>query len=217
MATRVLLADDHAIVCEGLRSLLQKEPDVEVVGTAGTGRDAVQMARKLAPDVAILDITMPDMNGIEAARQIRTQTPRTKVIALSMHADRRFAAEMLKAGAQGYLLKECAFEELLNAVRAVVAGHTYLSPRVSDVVVKDYVSEQSPEGVRRTTSLTSREREVLQLLAEGHSTKQISLLLHVSTSTVDTHRQHIMNKLGLHSIAGLTKYAIREGLTSEEN
>lgn len=217
MATTILLADDHQILREGLRSLLTKVPGMEVVAEAETGRDAVAMARKLAPDVAILDISMPDMNGVEAARQIAARCPKTRIIALSIHRDRRFASEMLKAGARGYCLKDAPFAELAEAIRAAMDGHSFLSPAVMDVVIGDYMAG-GPEARRATEAdLTSREREVLQLLAEGHSAKTIASRLHVSPSTVDTHRQHIMGKLGLRSIAELTKYAVREGLTSLED
>ncbi len=215
MAIRILLADDHKIVRQGLRTLLEKEPDMEVVAEAEEGRMAVRLARKLAPQVVIMDVGMPDLNGIEATRQVLADTPGLKVIALSMHSDRRFVVNMLKAGASGYLLKDSAFEELAAAIRVVMLNKTYLSPGVSDIVIKDYV-----QGPREDSSvfsvLTPREREVLQLMAEGKSTKQIADRLHVSVKTIETHRQQIMTKLGIHSVAELTKYAVREGLSSLE-
>ncbi len=215
MAIRILLADDHRIVRQGLRTLLEKEPDMEVVAEAEEGRMAVRLARKLAPQVVIMDVGMPDLNGIEATRQVLADTPGLKVIALSMHSDRRFVVNMLKAGASGYLLKDSAFEELAAAIRVVMLNKTYLSPGVSDIVIKDYV-----QGPREDSSvfsvLTPREREVLQLMAEGKSTKQIADRLHVSIKTIETHRQQIMTKLGIHSVAELTKYAVREGLSSLE-
>ncbi len=215
MAIRILLADDHKIVRQGLRTLLEKEPDMEVVAEAEEGRMAVRLARKLAPQVVIMDVGMPDLNGIEATRQVLADTPGLKVIALSMHSDRRFVVNMLKAGASGYLLKDSAFEELAAAIRVVMLNKTYLSPGVSDIVIKDYV-----QGPREDSSvfsvLTPREREVLQLMAEGKSTKQIADRLHVSIKTIETHRQQIMTKLGIHSVAELTKYAVREGLSSLE-
>jgi two-component system response regulator NreC len=213
MTIRILLADDHKIVRQGLRTLLEKEPDMEVVAEAEDGRIAVRLARKLAPQVVIMDVGMPDLNGIEATRQVLADTPGLKVIALSMHSDRRFVVNMLKAGASGYLLKDSAFEELAAAIRVVMLNKTYLSPGVSDIVIKDYV-----QGPREDSSvfsvLTPREREVLQLMAEGKSTKQIADRLHVSIKTIETHRQQIMTKLSIHSVAELTKYAVREGLSS---
>lgn len=216
MSIRILLADDHKITREGLRSLLDKQPDMEVVAEAEEGRTAVRLARELLPDVVIMDVSMPDLNGIEAARQIVGRVPEVKVIALSMHSDGLFVTEMLKSGASGYVLKDCAFEELTWAIHAVVAGKTYLSPSVSGVVVDDYLHRLSKVDFSGTGALTGREREVLQLLAEGNSTKQIALKLHISAKTVETHRLQIMNRLDIHSVAELTKYAIRKGLTSLE-
>jgi len=217
MATTILLADDHKIVRDGLRALLEREDDMAVVGEAENGRDAVRLARDLGPDVIVMDISMPDLNGMEATRQIGRRCPHTRVMALSVHADRRFVTEMLKAGACGYLLKDSAFEELVSGIRTVVDGHTYLCPRVADAVVESHVRAPTTEAEFRGSILTPREREVLQLLTEGHGTKQIAHRLHVSTKTIDTHRQHIMDKLDMHNVAELTKYAIREGLTNLEH
>lgn len=214
MATRVLLADDHRIIREGLRSLLQKQSDMEVVEEAQDGITAVRLTEKLHPDIVIMDIGMPDLNGIEAARQIITRVKGVKVIALSMHSDKRFVLEMLKAGASGYLLKDCAFEELINAIRTVSAGQIYLSHRVTGVVVDEYLHNRPTRDGTAYNLLSAREREVLQLLAEGNSTKSIASSLNVSIKTVETHRQQIMEKLNLHSVAELTKYAVKEGLTS---
>jgi len=213
MALRILLVDDHQIVRQGLRTLLDKEPDMEVAAEAEDGRAAVRLAREVSPQVVIMDVAMPDLNGIEATRQIVAESPGIKVIALSMHADRRFVSNMLKAGASGYLLKDSAFEELARAIRTVVADKVYLSPEVSDIVVKDYVKGPQEEASAYSL-LTPREREVLQLLAEGKSTREIADRLHVSVKTVETHRQQLMAKLELRSVAELTKYAIREGLSS---
>ncbi len=214
MAIKVLIADDHQIVRQGLRTLLEKEPDLEVVAEAENGRSTVRLVREKHPEVVIMDVAMPDLNGIEATRQIISEMPKVKVIALSMYADRRFVSNMLKAGASGYLLKDCASEELVRALRVVLAHKTFLSPGVADIVVKDYV--QTPMGPEASVFnvLSNREREVLQLMAEGKSTNQIAELLHVSVKTVETHRQQMMQKLKIHSVAELTKYAIREGLTT---
>lgn len=216
MSIRLLLADDHQIVRNGLRALLEKQTDVEVVGEAENGRMAVQSAQELKPDVVIIDITMPDLNGIEASRQILATHPDTKVIGLSMHSDRRFVAGMLDAGAKGYLLKDCAFEELALAIRTVAANKIYLSPGITGIVVKDYLNHLPAANASPAGPLTNREREVLQLLAEGKSTRQIASSLHLSVKTIETHRRQIMEKLDIHTIAGLTKYAIREGLISVE-
>jgi two-component system, NarL family, response regulator NreC len=216
MITKILLADDHKIIREGLRSLLEKQADMEVVAEAQDGFTAVRLVQKLLPNVVIMDIGMPEMNGIDATRQIISETPGVKVIALSMHSDRRFVLQMLKAGASGYLLKDSAFEELITAIHTVMAGQPYLSPRVTDVVVKEYLHGLAKHETTVFTALTPREREVLQLLAEGKSTKQIASALNVSVKTIETHRQQLMEKLNIRSIAELTKYAIREGLTSLE-
>ena len=214
MNIKILLADDHKIVCEGLRTLIEKKPGMEVVGEAENGRMAVRLAQELSPDIVIMDVAMPDLNGIEATRQVLNNRPRVKVVALSMHADRRFVVQMLKAGASGYLLKDCAFEELANAIRAVVANRTYLSPKIADTVIRDYIRLFPKTEFSVFSFLTHRQCEVLQLLSEGKTTCQIASHLQVSVKTVETYRQQIMEKLGIHSIAELTKYAIREGLTS---
>ena len=214
MAIRVLIADDHQIMRDGLCNLLEKEGDLEVVGNADNGRTAVHLAETMSPDIVVMDIGMPDLNGIEATRQIQARKPDVKVIALSMHADRRFVIGMLRAGATGYLLKDSAFEELTHAIRTVQSGHRYLSPVIADVVIHEYLSQVDEPSSSLSSELTPREREVLQLLAEGHSTKDIADALHVSRKTIETHRAQIMEKLDLHSIAELTKYAIREGLTA---
>ena len=216
MSIKVLLVDDHAIIREGLRSLLEKEPKMEVVADTDDGRKARELVRELSPDVVIMDITMPGLNGIEATRQITAEYPGVKVIALSIHSKRRYVADMLSAGAAGYILKECLFDELVQAIQAVAAGGQYLSPRITDVVVSDYVKRLSAASDSPVAALTSREREVLQLVAEGKPTKQIALELHVSTKTIEANRRQIMEKLNRHSVAELTKYAIREGLTTLE-
>ncbi|MFH1465664.1 MAG: response regulator transcription factor [Pseudomonadota bacterium] len=217
MSYRVLLADDHRLMREGLKTLLAGESDLQVVGEAEDGRSAVNLTLELRPDVVIMDVAMPGMNGIEATRQILHDAPGTKVIALSMHSDRRFVSEMLKVGAVGYLLKDGAFEELVRAVRAVLAGQTYLHPRIASIVIEYHVRRPQHEGGSAWSVLTSREREVLQLLSEGKTSKQIAAKLHISAKTVESHRRQITEKLGLRSVAELTKYAIREGLTSLED
>ena len=217
MSIRVLIADDHKIMLAGLRSLLEKQTDFEVVGEADNGRKAVQMAQEKTPDVVVMDVSMPDLNGIEATMQIVESLPKTRVIALSMHSDKRFVMGMLRAGASGYLLKDCASQELANAIVQVAGGKKYLSPEITGVVIDDFLLGGSSEEVATAASpLSPREREVLQLIAEGWSTKQIASHLYVSIKTIETHRRQIMKKLDLHSIADLTKYAIREGLTSVE-
>ena len=214
MATRILIVDDHKIIRDGLRMLVKKQPDMEVVGEADNGREAVRLALELIPDVVIMDVTMADLNGIDATRQIHKEQPDIKMIALSMHSDRRFVTGMLEAGATGYLLKDCAFEELAQAIQSVMINRIYLSPEITDIVIRDYVHKSSAKPSSAYADLTDREREVVQLLAEGKSTRQIADSLSVSIKTIESHRKHIMDKLNLHSIAELTKYALREGLTS---
>ena len=214
MKTKIIIADDHKIMREGLKALIEKQPDMEVAAEAQDGLAVTKLARKLMPQVIIMDIGMPEMNGIDATRQIISENKEIKIIALSMHSDRRFVLEMLKAGASGYLLKDSAFEELVNAVHTVMTGQSYLSPRITDIVVKEYLHNQPKSESTVFNVLTVREREVLQLLAEGKSTKQIASTLNLSVKTVETHRQQIMDKLEIRTVAELTKYAIREGLTS---
>jgi DNA-binding NarL/FixJ family response regulator len=214
MSITVLLADDHRIVRQGLRALLEKEGDMVVVGEASNGRDAVRLTVEMSPDVIVLDISMPEMNGIEAARRIIADNPASRILVLSMHGDKRFVVEMFRAGVKGYLLKDCATDELVRAIRTIHAGETYLSPQIAGLVVKDFI-KMIPEASPETSPLLSaREREVLQLLAEGKNAKEIAFILSVSSKTVDTFRQNIMKKLELNTVAELTKYAIREGLTS---
>jgi DNA-binding NarL/FixJ family response regulator len=214
MNVRIILADDHKIVRNGLRALLENQPGIEVIAEADNGRETVRLVRDLVPDLVIMDIGMPDLNGIDATRQITAELPRVKVIALSMHSDRRFVVQMFRAGASGYLLKDCAFEELTRAVQAVLKNQTYLSPAVAGPVMEDYIHQLSSGEDSGGALLSPREREVLQLLAEGKSTREVAAVLCVSVKTVETHRQQIMNKLNMQSIADLTKYAIREGLTT---
>jgi DNA-binding NarL/FixJ family response regulator len=217
MPTKILLADDHTIIRQGLHSLLETQPDMEVAGEAEDGRKALESVQQLRPDIVIMDISMPNLNGIDTTRKIVAGSGGTKVIALSIHSSKRFVTEMLKAGASGYILKECLFDELIEAIKTVQQGGIYLSPRITGVVVDDYVRRLSGQYQPKAPELTTREREVLQLLTEGKSTKQIALQLHVSTKTIESNRRNIMDKLGIHSVAELTKYAIREGLTPLES
>ena len=215
MSLRILLADDHEIVLEGLSALIEKEAGMEVVGAVRDGREAVRMARERAPDVVLMDVGMPGLSGVEATRQITSELPAVKVLCLSMHAERRYVSAVIEAGAAGYLLKDCALEELSRALRQVAAGGSYLSPAVAATVLDDYAAHLGG-GAPEASPLSSREREVLQLLAEGRPTREIAERLHLSVKTVGSHRDRIMKKLGVHSIAGLTKYAIRHGLTSSD-
>lgn len=214
MKLKIFLVDDHIIIRKGLRTLIENQSDFEVVGEAGEGRTAVNLVVKLKPDIVLMDVSMPEMNGIEATRQIISILPGVKVIALSMHSDLNYVKSMLKAGAAGYLLKDCAFEELILALNLVMHDQMYLSPKISDMIAKDYLRQVVHQDSSVRSILTARECEVLQLLAEGKTTKEMSNSLNVSVKTVETHRQQIMSKLNIHSIAGLTKLAIREGLTS---
>jgi len=216
MGTRIILVDDHAVVREGLRSLIEKQSDMVVVGEAEDGRKAVELVRELQPDAVITDITMPNLNGVDATQQIVREFPKVKVLALSIHCNRTFVADMLRAGASGYVLKECSFDELVEAIRTVVGGGTYLSPKVAGVVVSDYVNHLFRRAESSLERLTEREREVLQLVGEGKNTKQVALALHVSTKTVEANRRKIMEKLDAHSVADLVRISILGGLASLE-
>jgi len=213
MNVRVLIADDHQLLIDGLQRLLAEHRDIEVVGIAKDGLEAVELTGNLAPDVALLDVSMPHLNGIDAARQIQREHPTTRVVILSMHSDRRFVQEALKNGALGYILKESAFQDIVTAIRSVHTGKFYLSPSINDQVLQDYIKNLREPGKAEQPELSGRERGVLQLLAEGKSTKEIAALLNLSSKTIETHRKQVMDKLDLHSIAELTKYAIRTGLT----
>jgi two-component system response regulator NreC len=213
---QILLADDHRLFREGLRHIIEDELGMLIVGQAETGRKTVELARDHHPDIVIMDISMPDLNGIEATRQLLAEFPSILVIALSMHADKRYVSEMLSAGAKGYLLKHSAVDELERAIHTVLGKKIYISPEIAGVVVAEYLQHLSSARTATPSPLTAKEREVLQLLAEGKTTKEAASILHVSIPTIDTHKQHIMEKLDLHSIAELTKYAVREGLTSLE-
>lgn len=214
MTLRVLLVDDHELMRQGLRSILESEGGVEVVGEAANGREAIELAKKLTPQVVVMDVAMQDMNGIEATRQVCGACPGVKVIALSSHSDSRYVTAMLGAGASGYVLKANAYDDLRRALDAARRGKTYLCADVTESVVATSLRGGGTDNVRSLLSV--REREVLQLLAEGLSSPEIGRRLFVATSTVETHRRNVMRKLGIHSVADLTKYAIREGLTSLE-
>jgi two-component system response regulator NreC len=217
MALRLLLVDDHKLIRDGLKSLIAKQPEFEVIGEAGDGLKAVSLVKELKPDIVIMDVSIPELNGYDATRQIVSEFPDVKVIALSMHSDRRFVLEMLKAGANGYMIKDCAFEEITRAVTAVWKGQTYLSPQVAGVIVGDFINQKGIQERSAIAQLSEREREVLKMLAEGHSTKEIASKINLSIKTIETHRKNIMDKLGIRNIAALTKLAIREGLTSLDN
>ena len=214
MTVRILLVDDHKMVREGLSSLLRSEPDMEIVGEADEGATATRLARELKPDVIIMDVNMPGMDGIDATRRILMDIPEVKLIALSMYAKKAFITEMLRAGASGYILKEQAFDELVRAIKMVISDETYLSSKVAGIVVDDYVQNRDGRSGSSAVVLTQREREVLRLLAEGKPSKEIALLLDISTKTIDACRRRIMQKLNIQSLAELIKYAIREGLTT---
>ncbi len=205
---RILLADDHAVVRQGFRMILGSQPDLEIVGEAATGREAVELAETLRPDLVVMDVAMPELNGIEATRRLASTLPHTRVLALSMHKDSVYVREILRAGARGYLLKDAFDRDLLAAVRAVARGEGYLSPAVSDAVLSDYRKHVTDP----LDLLTSREREVLQLVAEGKTNKEIAALLSLSVYTVDAHRGRIMEKLNLHSTGELVRFAVRCGL-----
>ncbi len=216
MSIRILLADDHMIFREGMRSLLAREPDIDVVGGAENGRETVRLSRELKPDVIVMDITMPDLNGMEATRQIKKIIPDSSVLCLSMHSDRRYVLDMFRAGVSGYLLKNCAYKELSQAIHVVAAGQVYVSPQIAHIVVDESIAQQPPAESSVQSILTPREREVLQLIAEGRNTKQMALKMHLSTKTIEAHRRRLMRKLHIRSVAELTKYAVNEGLTSLE-
>lgn len=213
MSVRIIVADDHKLVRDGICSLLEKQEDMEVIAETEDGRTTVQEVQKQSPDVVVMDISMNDLNGIDATRQIIAKSPRVKILALSMHSDKRFVLGMISAGASGYLLKDCGFMELADAIRIVVSNQTYLSPRIAGTVTEDYVNRMAATDTSVHSTLTPREREVLQLIAEGKSTKKTASQLQVSIKTIESHRQRIMGKLEIYSVAELTKYAISEGLT----
>jgi two-component system response regulator NreC len=212
--TKVLLVDDHTIVRQGLKALLDFQDGIEVVGEAEDGRQAIEKAKELVPDIIVIDITMPNLNGIEATRQLKKVNSEMKVLVLTVHDNEEYVHQILQAGASGYLLKESAVSDLVSAINAVKKGDIFLSPSISKVVVKDYIRHAAGESgdFDSLNVLTSREREVLQLIAEGNTNKAIAHLLKLSVKTVDVHRSHIMEKLHIHDVTGLVKYSIRKGL-----
>ena len=211
MPIRILIADDHAIVAEGLKHLVEAQSDLEVVATVGDGRSAVRVAKETEPDVVLMDLSMPELNGADAARAIIDERPDCRVIVLSMYAEREYVRRALKAGATGYVVKRSAAKELVEAIRAVHAGQRYLSPRVADVVIDDYAADGKADLLEK---LSAREREVLQLLAEGRSGAEIAQRLALSQKTVETYRARLVEKLGIRDVAGLVKFAIQRGLVS---
>jgi len=213
MSIKIIVVDEHRILREGLSTLIAKQPDMEIIGEATDGREALQLLEKLLPDLILMDVTMPNLNGIEATRKIKSKNPEIEIIALSLHSDRRYVLGMIDAGASGYLLKECAFEELVRAINTVMAKKKYLSPGISDILIEEYVKKTTQDKPTIYSKLTPREREILQLIAEGKNTKEIARYLFISVKTVETHRRHIKKKLKVQSVAELTKIAIREGLT----
>jgi len=215
MPIRILLADDHTVVRDGLRALLEKQPDLAVVAEAADGRDSVRLAEEHAPDVVIMDIAMPNMNGIEATRRIAASCPKTAVVILSMHQDESYVLRSLKAGAKGYLLKDSLRSDVIDAIRSVAQGRSFLTRKVSRMLQEDYVRQLERRGLDDSYDLlTDREREVLQLIAEGRTNKEAAGILNVSLTTVETHRTHILQKLGLHSVPELILYAVRKGIIS---
>ena len=214
---RVLLAEDHTIVRKGLRSLLDDEADIQVIGEAEDGRQAVEEVERLLPDVVLMDITMPGLNGLEAARRIKKRFPEVKVLVLTMHANEEYIFQVLRAGASGYLVKQAAPAELVWAIQAIHRGDSFLSPSISRKVIEDYTRRAEATEVRDSFDrLTGREREILQLIAEGHTNREIAELLHLSAKTVETHRAHLMGKLDIHNVAELTQYAIRRGVIAPD-
>ena len=217
MAIKIILADDHEVMRKGLVTLLNEHAGFEVIGEANDGIEAVKLTTNLKPDIVVLDIGMPNMNGILATEHIKSSVPHTRILALSMHSDHQFVVKMLAAGASGYMLKDCAFEELVMAVQTIAEGHFYLSPDITGIVISNYINLIQKGETGDASVLTPRERETLQLIAEGKSTADTADILNVSSKTIESHRKHIMDKLDIHNIAELTKYAVREGLTSINN
>lgn len=214
MTVKLIVADDHTLLREALCNKLDSKHDLEVIVQADDGRQAIELCQKHVPELIIMDVSMPDLNGVEATKRIHDNNPNIKIIALSMHSEQKFVTDMLKAGASGYLNKACRFEELLEAINVVISGEIYLDRSIGTKVIKDYLSSLSQKEDSNSEILTSREREVLQMVAEGKSSKEIAFKLGIEEHTIVKHRQNIMNKLDIRDIPGLTKYAIREGIIS---
>ncbi len=217
MATRIVIVDDHGVLREGLKLIISQQSSMEIVAEATNGRDAVDLVRTHRPDLVLMDISMPDLNGIDATAQIKSMAPEVKILALSAYSDKRFVADMLKAGVNGYILKDVVSEQLITAINKVMKGQFYLCQKTTGVVIQDYVKQVPPcSGSSRIDTLTSRERELMQLLAEGKSSKEAARILHLSIKTIDARRREIMKKLEVNSAADLTKLAIKEGITTLE-
>lgn len=214
MGTKLMLVDDHELFRQGLRYMLESESDAEIIAEAGDGRAAVELATELKPDVIVLDIEMPDMDGIEAAREISAKCPSAKILVLSMHSERGYVSEMFSLGVSGFLLKDAALEELVQAINVVVANKKYISPSLVDVVIEGFTGDSKDTRESELDKLTPREREILQLIAEGNSSKEIAFHLNLSVKTVDAHRRQLMHRLEIDNLADLIKFAIREGLAS---
>jgi two-component system, NarL family, response regulator NreC len=217
MKIKIVIADDHKIIRDGLCSLIEKHPNMQVIAEVENGKEAVEVSNKLNPDVVILDISMPDLNGIEATRKITAENPNVKVIGLTMHSDSEYVKGMLNAGASGYLLKDCAFGELIQAINSVTRNKSYLSPEIASIVIDEFKGHDNIQNPPDSSDLTGREREILQLIAEGNTSKEIAAYFNLSVKTVATHRQNIMDKTHCHDVVTLTKYAIRKGFTSPEH
>jgi len=213
MTINILLVDDHKLMREGIRFMLEQETDLSVIGEASNGREALELCSELHPNIIVMDINMPDMNGTEATRRIRKDFSNTRIVALSMHSDKYIVMQMLKAGASGYLLKDCSGQDIVTAIRSVHEGKSFLSPEITGVVIENYVQQTSLEAAEEPAKLTTKEREVLQLIAEGFTSKEIASHLNIAAKTVDNHRVNVMDKLGIRSVAELTKFAIRHGIT----
>ncbi|HET7792832.1 MAG TPA: response regulator transcription factor [Rhizobacter sp.] len=214
MSINIVLADDHRIVRDGLKSLLEREADIKLVGQACDGLEVLKLARELQPDLVVTDLSMPGLNGIETIRRLRGESPQMRVLCLSVHDEARMVLAVIDAGAGGYVLKDASFQELVQAIRRVMADQIYLSSDLVGIVVEQYRNRHAPQPAAAASPLTPRERELVQLFSEGHSTQQIAERLHLSAKTVATHRENIMGKLHIHSIAELTRFALREGLSS---